>query len=169
MTVKLLTKQHLEFLSLTGGCTDSSESTLVKMQHCWKSHVVAQMFLFLLIVRVEKAFHWRADGCPTLMDGWVALCFSRGSSISLFLRTPIFQGGSPPLDPRMQLSQTPSLDQFHNVNPLIHFLSYTPIPHRPRIPRIDTNWQIFGFVAESFSVREGLNWFAQSVVSSCNS
>ena len=46
---------------------------------------------------------------------------------------------------------------------------YTPIPHRPRIPRIDTKWQIFGFVAESYSVREGLNWFAQSVVSSCNS
>ena len=44
-----------------------------------------------------------------------------------------------------------------------------PIPHRPRIPRIDTNWQIFGFVAESYSVREDLNWFAQSVVSSCNS
>ena len=33
----------------------------------------------------------------------------------------------------------------------------TPIPHRPRIPRIDTNRQIFGFVAESYSVREGLN------------
>ena len=29
MTVKLLTEHHLEFLSLTGGCTGSSESTLV--------------------------------------------------------------------------------------------------------------------------------------------
>ena len=45
----------------------------------------------------------------------------------------------------------------------------TPIPHRPRIPRIDTNWQIFGFVAESYSIREDLHWSAQSVVSSCNS
>ena len=26
-----------------GGCTGSSESTLVKMSHCWKSHVTAQM------------------------------------------------------------------------------------------------------------------------------
>ena len=43
MTVKLLTEHHLEFLSLKEGCTDSSESTLVKMPHCWKSHVVAQM------------------------------------------------------------------------------------------------------------------------------
>ena len=41
MTVKLLTKHHLEFLSLKGGCTCSSESTLVKMPHCWNSHVVA--------------------------------------------------------------------------------------------------------------------------------
>ena len=38
MIVKLLTEHHLEFLSLTGGCTDLSEFTLVKMPHCWKSH-----------------------------------------------------------------------------------------------------------------------------------
>ena len=36
MTVKLLTEHHLEFLSLTGGCIGWSESTLVKMPHCWK-------------------------------------------------------------------------------------------------------------------------------------
>ena len=36
MSVKLLTEHHLEFLSLKGGCTGSSESTLVKMPHCWK-------------------------------------------------------------------------------------------------------------------------------------
>ena len=43
MSVKLLTEHHLEFLSLKGGCTGSSESTLVKMPHCWKSHVTAHM------------------------------------------------------------------------------------------------------------------------------
>ena len=43
MIVKLLTEHHLRFLSLTGGCTDWSESTLVKMPHCWKSHVTAQI------------------------------------------------------------------------------------------------------------------------------
>ena len=37
ITVKLLTEHHLEFLSLKGGCTGSSESTHVKMPHCWKS------------------------------------------------------------------------------------------------------------------------------------
>ena len=31
-------------LSLIGGCTSSSESTLVKMPHCWKSHVAAQFY-----------------------------------------------------------------------------------------------------------------------------
>ena len=46
MTVKPLTEHHLEFLSLTGGCTGSSESTLVKMPHCRKSHVTAHNLLF---------------------------------------------------------------------------------------------------------------------------
>ena len=44
MSVKLLNEYHLEFLSLKGGCTGSSESTLVKMPHCWKSHVAAHMY-----------------------------------------------------------------------------------------------------------------------------
>ena len=39
-----MTEHHLEFLSLKGGCTGSSESTLVKMLFCWKSHVMAQLF-----------------------------------------------------------------------------------------------------------------------------
>ena len=43
LTVKLLAEQHLEFLSLKGGCTDSSVSTLVKMPHFWKSPVMAPM------------------------------------------------------------------------------------------------------------------------------
>ena len=43
MTVKLLTEYHLEFLSLKVGCTGSAESILVKMPHCWKSHVADQM------------------------------------------------------------------------------------------------------------------------------
>ena len=41
MTVKLLIEHHLEFLGLKGGCTGSSESTLVKMLNCWKSHATA--------------------------------------------------------------------------------------------------------------------------------
>ena len=43
MIVKLLTEHHLEFLSLKRGCRGSSESTLVKMSHSWKSHAMAHM------------------------------------------------------------------------------------------------------------------------------
>ena len=49
MTVKLLTEHHLELLNLKGGCTGLSESTLVKMPHCWKSHVAAQLRACTLI------------------------------------------------------------------------------------------------------------------------
>ena len=45
MDIKLLTKQHLEFLSLKDGCTGLSESIHLKMPHCWKSHVTAQIKL----------------------------------------------------------------------------------------------------------------------------
>ena len=38
MSFKQLTKHHLEFFSLKVGCTGWSESTHVKMPHCWKSH-----------------------------------------------------------------------------------------------------------------------------------
>ena len=43
MTVKLLTEHYLEFLSLKGGCRGLSQSTHVKMPHCWKSHALAHM------------------------------------------------------------------------------------------------------------------------------
>ena len=41
MSVKVLTEDHLEFLSFKGGCRGSSKSTLVKMSNCWKSHAAA--------------------------------------------------------------------------------------------------------------------------------
>ena len=53
MIVKLLTEHHLEFLSLKGGCRGSSESTLVKISHCWKSHAAAQFVLFQLILYIS--------------------------------------------------------------------------------------------------------------------
>ena len=52
MSVKLLTEHRLEFVSLKGGCTGSSESTLVKMPHC----VAAQFMIYWL----------RADANDTL-------------------------------------------------------------------------------------------------------
>ena len=58
MTVKLLTEHHLEFLSLKGGCRGSSESTLVKMSNCWKSHAAAQM-LFICSHELDLQFSKR--------------------------------------------------------------------------------------------------------------
>ena len=45
MSVKLLSEHHLEVFSLKGGCTGTSESTLVKMPHYWKSHVTAHIYM----------------------------------------------------------------------------------------------------------------------------
>ena len=62
MRVKLLTEHHLEFLSLKGGFTGLSESTLVKMSHCWKTHVAAHMilpniYLFISIIFMQLLFY----------------------------------------------------------------------------------------------------------------
>ena len=63
MIVKLLTEHHLEFLSLKGGCTGSSEFPHVKMPHCWKSHATAH---FLIVeqqmVMVVEDFSMAAVG-----------------------------------------------------------------------------------------------------------
>ena len=45
MSVMLLTEHNLRFLSLKRDCTGLSETTLVKMLNCWKSHVIT---LFIL-------------------------------------------------------------------------------------------------------------------------
>ena len=66
MIVKLLTEHHLEFLNLTGGCRGSSESTHVKMPHCWLSHALAHIVLepsihlsiFLLSSRTARILHY---------------------------------------------------------------------------------------------------------------
>ena len=47
MSVKLLTNHHSEFLSFKGGCTGSSEYTLVKIPHCWKSCVTAHKWALM--------------------------------------------------------------------------------------------------------------------------
>ena len=48
MTVKLLTEHHLEFVSVTGCFTGSSESIYVKVPHCWKSHVTTHLSSILI-------------------------------------------------------------------------------------------------------------------------
>ena len=64
MSVKILIELNLVFLSLTGGCTSSSESTHVKMAHCWKSHVTVQIFLNTG-PRVQSVTCLATDACLT--------------------------------------------------------------------------------------------------------
>ena len=70
MIVKLLTEHHLEFLSLEGDCTGLSESSPVKMPHCWKSHALAHFCLhakhgrhigIVIIIYVGITFEPRRD------------------------------------------------------------------------------------------------------------
>ena len=56
MIVKLLTEHYLEFLSLKGGCRGLSESTFVKMPHCWKSCVTAHL-LFSGLVTLQYSLY----------------------------------------------------------------------------------------------------------------
>ena len=62
MSVKLLTEHHLEFLSLRGGCTGLSESTLAKMPHCWKSRVTAHLSFILWKVKYNIRIHQECEG-----------------------------------------------------------------------------------------------------------
>ena len=57
MIVKLLTEHHLEFLSLKGGCTCLSESTHIKIPHCWKSHAGAHIQICVIIKCLTKGLH----------------------------------------------------------------------------------------------------------------
>ena len=54
MNVKLLTQQHLKFLSLKGGCTGLSESTPVKLPNCWKSYGVAHISKKTIQIRTHR-------------------------------------------------------------------------------------------------------------------
>ena len=77
MTVKLLTEQHSVFLSFK--C--SSKSTLVKMPHCWKSHVAAQ---------------YRHARLQTILSGVLFCCHQRISQrvIRTSLKKQLDQTGS---------------------------------------------------------------------------
>ena len=69
MTVKLLTEHDLEILSLKGDFTGSSESTLVKIPHCWKLRVTAHMYYVVFIEKhsiqhlhlIYFGSHWPSD------------------------------------------------------------------------------------------------------------
>ena len=61
MIDKLLTEHRLAFLSLKEGCRGSSESTLVIMQHCWKSHVTAHLLInYTVLIEAQQYWLWSA-------------------------------------------------------------------------------------------------------------
>ena len=58
MIVKLLTEHHLELLNLEEDCRGSSESTLVKMSNCWKSHTTAHIYVYAFSgITVSQGLH----------------------------------------------------------------------------------------------------------------
>ena len=79
ISVKLLIELNLVFLSITGGCTGSSESTLVKMTHCWKSHVTVQTFLNTG-PRRQSVTCLATDACLTADPGVPSLIAARSNT-----------------------------------------------------------------------------------------
>ena len=85
MIVKLLTERHLEFLSLKGGCRDSSESTLVNMSNCRKSHAAAHM-LKLLAMKILKPLSQKL--CLSQPMHSIPITYPRGVEIVKFSTCP---------------------------------------------------------------------------------
>ena len=94
MSVKLLTENRLEFASLKGGCTGSSESTLVKMPHC----VAAQFMIYWL----------RADAYDTLGGTFIS---QRKGKIQTSTTNQVF------LCMQCAVSCSSSLNFFFHANP----------------------------------------------------
>ena len=66
MIVKLMTEHHWECLSLEGNCRGSSETTHVKMPHCWKSHALAH------VVQVGRSWLFTVMWFLCLPRDWAA-------------------------------------------------------------------------------------------------
>ena len=79
ISVKLLIELNLVFLSIQGGCTGSSESTLVKMAHCWKSHVTVKTFL-ITGPRRQSVTCLATDACLTSDPGVPSLIAARSNT-----------------------------------------------------------------------------------------
>ena len=93
MTVKLLTEHYLEFLSLKGGCTGSSESTLVKMPHCWKSHVIAHLMsipggLLIALPREQAAAFCKDIEKQEGYQAWIVGIVEKGNRTARIIDKP---------------------------------------------------------------------------------
>ena len=93
MSVKLLTEHHLEFLSLKGGCTGSSESTThVKIPHCWKSHVMAHLYFLSENCKIDYVLFQAATTVrESVIREWTLLSAEDIESLRSFLLRYITQ------------------------------------------------------------------------------
>ena len=118
MIVKLLTDHHLEFLSLKGGCRGSSESTLVKMSNCWKSHALAH-----LSISGDRQVFSRTPK-PTYLSNHPrhAECFTPGlPRMTLDSEIPLYAGG--PMVTRLRLGPRWSIEKLDRAAGTIHMIS----------------------------------------------
>ena len=89
MIVKLLTGHHLEFLSLKGGCSGSSESTLVKMSNCRKSHAAAHMVITHVSFYTVKIIYCSCTFILRTFCHVLSFTFRR-TYLGLVARKPVF-------------------------------------------------------------------------------
>ena len=80
----LLIEHHFEFPSLKGDCTGSSESTLVKMPHCWKSHFATQISN---PHGIQYELLFKGPGVPVYLAPWTA-CPLEGKSTAVGFPPP---------------------------------------------------------------------------------
>ena len=73
MSGQLPTEHGLEFLSLKGGCRGFSESTLVKMPHCCKSHAAAHLTPALLPEMITLWF--RQSQSDEIVNQYPCMCY----------------------------------------------------------------------------------------------
>ena len=83
-----MAEQHnFQFVSLKGDCTGSTESTLVKIPHCWKFHVITQPTLSIRIELISQSVRLASNsGTPS---GWMRLMFCNNPILSMFRNYPI--------------------------------------------------------------------------------
>ena len=88
MSVKLLTEHHSEFLSLKGGCTGSSVSTLVKIPHCWKSHDEAQLLMSYKRMTLSTKEHQHCTNSLVETDVFFGFNASNATNYEMFISLP---------------------------------------------------------------------------------
>ena len=125
MIVKLLTEHHLQFLSLKGGCRGSSESTLVKMSKCWKSHAAAQI-IYIYIYFIFEMILTSYKSLVLPFKRRVCFVYCRCNNFSLMLGRSLF------VEPVCTVVKIKSLSQRHNTVPMMRLEPETREPETPR-------------------------------------